>query len=265
MTEKEDRILLAGIDDKFDRCAQQYRSTYTNFLDMRERSLAVKHLVPSGAKTVAEEALMLGGGVRCMFAGGYEDAERTIVLFLPDYADADEELAEILSVIRVKSPAMGRKLTHRDYLGSLLSLGIKREMTGDILVRDDGADIIVLSEIRDFLMMNYDKAGRTSLSLEVVPISELTVPERKCEIVKDTVASLRLDNVASVAFRLSRAKAAEAVRQGLVFVNGVQCEKIDRQIEEGDKLVIRGKGRAFLKEVGGRTRKDRVYIEIERQ
>lgn len=261
-TDKEDRMLIAGIDDKCSQCAQQYRSTYTNFLDMRQRSLAVKHLSSSGDPY---GEIQLAEGVRCIFTGGYEDAERTIALFLPDYADVDEELAEILSVIRVKSPAAGRKLTHRDYLGSLLSLGIKREMTGDILVRDDGADIIVLSEIRDFLMMNYDKAGRMSLSLEAAPVSELIVPERKVETVKDTVASLRLDNVASAAFRLSRAKAAEAVRQGLVFLNGVQCEKIDQQVEEGDKLVLRGKGRAFLKSVGGRTRKDRVYIEIERQ
>ena len=84
------------------------------------------------------------------------------------------------------------------------------------------------------------------------------------ETVKDTVASLRLDNVIASAFRLSRAKAAEAIRSGLVFVNSMESEKPDMQVEEGSKLVLRGKGKAYLREVGGRTRKDRTYIVIER-
>jgi RNA-binding protein YlmH len=70
--------------------------------------------------------------------------------------------------------------------------------------------------------------------------------------------------VVSSAFGLSRGKAAEAIRQGIVFVNSMQVEKIDAQVAEGDKLVLRGKGKAYLKEVGGRTRKDRLFIEIER-
>ena len=81
---------------------------------------------------------------------------------------------------------------------------------------------------------------------------------------RDTVASLRLDNVIASAFQLSRAKAADAIRAGIVFVNSMQVEKPDMQVEEGSKLVLRGKGKAFLREVGGRTRKDRITIIIER-
>ena len=83
-------------------------------------------------------------------------------------------------------------------------------------------------------------------------------------MVNDTVASLRLDNVTASAFSLSRAKAAEAIRGGIVFVNSAQCEKPDMQVTEGDKLVLRGKGKAYLRQVGGRTRKDRIAIIIER-
>ena len=249
---KEDRMLLAGAEDKYMQCCQQYCITYTNFLDMRQRSLVEKALRESGAGW---------GDVRCEFYGGYGDAERTLAVFLPDYADVGECP---LSVIRIKTPAGGRKLTHRDYLGSILGLGLKREVTGDILVTENGADIIVMEEVRDFILLNYSKAGRTSLLLEEVPLSELHIPEQKTVMIKDTVASLRLDNVAAAAFQLSRAKAGEAVRAGLVFVNSMQSEKPDMQIAEGSKLVMRGRGKAYLRTVVGRTRKDRIFIEIER-
>lgn len=91
-------------------------------------------------------------------------------------------------------------LTHRDYLGSLMGLGIKRESTGDILVRKDGADIIVLKEMASFIMMNMDKAGRARLQFEEVPVSELIVPEFHRIEVTESVSSLRLDNVLSAAF-----------------------------------------------------------------
>lgn len=249
---KDDKMLLAGAEDKFRQCAGQYRITHTNFLDLRQRSLVEKHW------------RTMGGGqkdVRCIFYGGYQDAERTIAAFLPDYAD---ETDCPLSVIRIQAAPGGRPLTHRDYLGSLTGLGMKREMLGDILTNETGADVIILDEVKEFILLNYSKAGRTALQLDAVPLSELCIPQQKTLEIKDTVASLRLDNIISSAFSLSRARAAEAIRGGIVFVNSAQCEKPDMQVEEGAKLVLRGKGKAYLREVGGRTRKERIYITIER-
>ena len=249
---KEDRMFLASVEDKFRQCAGQYRMTYTGFLDLRARSLAEK---------LCRELTRGDDGVRYGFSGGYDDAERVLAFFLPDYME-EPELP--LAVIRAKAPSAGRKLTHRDYLGSLTGLGIKREMIGDILVNDAGADIIIMDDIEDFLLMNYSQAGRVSLELSALPLSELSIPEARTMMIKDTVASLRLDNVISSAFKLSRAKASEAIRSGLVFVNGLQAEKTDMKIDEGDKLVLRGKGKAYLREVGNQTRKDRTYVLIER-
>lgn len=250
---KEDKMLLAAAEDKLQQCARQYMVTNTGFLDLRQRALVESRLRELGRSNQ---------DVSWTFFGGYEDAERTIAIFLPDYAVLEE--SHPLTVIRAQAPSGGRKLTHRDYLGSLTGLGIKREMVGDILTGETGADIIVLEEIRDFLLFNYGKAGRTSLQLEAVPLQELRVPEVRTVMQKDTVASLRLDNVIASAFSLSRAKACEAIRSGLVFVNSMQAEKTDFQVKEGDKLVLRGKGKAFLREVGQRTRKDRIFIVTER-
>lgn len=249
---KDDKMLLAAVEDKFRQSSQQYRITYTNFLDLHQRSLVEPQWRELSRGT---------SDTRCVFWGGYEDAERTVAMFLPDYADESDCP---LSVIRIKTPPGGRKLTHRDYLGSLMGLGLKREMIGDILTVENGADVIILEDIEEFLLLNYSKAGRTTLQLEAVSLEELHVPEHRSVMVKDTVASLRLDNVVASAFSLSRAKAADAIRAGIVFVNSIQSEKPDMQVDEGAKLVLRGKGKAYLREVGGRTRKDRIFIAIER-
>ena len=240
---------------------------------------------PNGVAGAPKNATAGAAGI--VFYGGYDEAERCMPVFLPDYAtlpgyNVKAELEELLAVIRVSVPGRravqssssgrpgGRSLTHRDYLGSLLALGIRREMTGDILVRDGtselgpGADIIVKAEIADFIISNYDKAGRTQLQTEVLPISQLHLEPVRLEHHRDTVASLRLDSVVSSAFRLSRAKAAEAIRRGLVSVNSIETMKIDASVSEGDKVVLRGQGKALLSEVGATTRKDRIRITIAR-
>lgn len=195
--------------------------------------------------------------------GGYEDAERRVMVFLPDYFDALPAEDDPLALLRVRIPKGSRELTHRDYLGSILALGVDRSVVGDILVRPDGADIVVLASMAEFFRMNYTQAGRASLSAEILPVCELASAEIHTTFKKDTVASLRLDNIVSSAFDLSRAKAQEAVKGGIVFVNGFVCEKPDASVAEGDKLVLRGKGKVVLAEIGKTTRKDRIFITLE--
>ena len=243
---KEDEILLAGIEDKISQCIENYMVTHSVFLDMRQR-------------TLTEAQCRQHKGLRHCFYGGYEDAERTVAVFLPDYAELADH--DPLALLRITQSGY-RALSHRDYLGSLMGLGIKREMIGDILVREKGADIVIIKEMGEFLLYNYEKAGRTSLKAEIVSIGEIIVPENRFEEKRDTVASLRLDNLVASAFSLSRGRAAEAIEGGMVFVNGLQSDKADRQIKEGDKLVLRGKGKVLLKAVGGVTKKDRISIVL---
>ena len=261
---KEDNFFLAQIEDKLAQCENKYIVTRTGFLDSHQQSLARqycrRHYLPVVEAEEADQAER--PPVRSVFFGGYEDAERVILINLPEYADLAEE--EPLTVIRAEKREGGRELTHRDYLGSLTGLGIKREMIGDILVRDNGADIIALKEIAEFLLMNYGKAGRTTLSLSAVPIDKLIVPEKKLQYISDTVSSLRLDCIVASAFGLSRKKAAEAINRGIVFVDHVEVTKADAQVDEGSSIVLRGKGKARLAEIGGRSRKDRQYISIEK-
>lgn len=245
---KEDAILLAGIEDKINQCQEYYITTHTTFLDMRQR-------------TLADGVCRRHAGLQYAFYGGYGEAERAVAVFLPDYATLED--ANPLALLRIHQD--GRKpLSHRDYLGALTGLGIKREIIGDILVREDGADIVILKDMAEFLLYHFDQAGRTSLRGEVIDTSQIIVPEGSFEEKRDTVASLRLDNLISSGFSLSRGRALEAISAGLVYVNGLQTEKADRQMKEGDRLVLRGKGKILLKTIGGVTRKDRISIIIKK-
>ncbi len=245
---KEDDILLANIGNKMDQCLANDMITSSGFLDMRQRLLV-------------EGACRRRKGPVYSFYGGYDDAERTVAVFLPDYARLEDD--NPLALLRIIQDGY-KELSHRDYLGSLTGLGIKREMIGDILVRRDGADVIVLKKMADFLLLHYEKAGRVNLKVEIKPIEYLIIPEARFEEKRDTVASLRLDNVIASAFSLSRSSAAESINDGIVFINGLQCEKTDHLVKEGDKLVVRGKGKALLEIVGGVTRKDRTVIVIKK-
>ncbi len=297
--EKEDKILLAVIEDKIRQCSNNYTITNTVFLDLHQRMLA-ENLCRSSRDLILLTEHIDGsydnpdisgsGRIRALFYGGYPDAERRLLIFLPDYASLSDIIAPLpeqktpntvsytdtaaakkrdsddcpLSVLKVRTAKGSRKLTHRDYLGSLMSLGIKRDMTGDIIVREDGADIIILKEISDFLLVNYEKAGRTALSLTSADLSCLDTGTVNIEEKRDTVASLRLDGLVSSVFGLSRGKAQEAVKSGIVFVNNAATLKPDLQLAEGDKLVLRGHGKAVLREISGKSRKDRIYVIFDR-
>ncbi len=275
----EDKLILAQAEDRIEQCRNYDMLTHTGFLDARQQSLVRRAF---GVRQ---------GDVRLVYDGGYKDADRVILAALPYYMEdlyaeslsADAGAAaglsaasippvrELLTVIRATAPKgsqasarSGRALSHSDYLGALMGLGIKRTMVGDILVREDGADILVLTEIADYIMQTFASAGRSHLSLERLPAEALLIPEQKTAEIRDTVASLRLDALLAAAFRLPRGKAADAIRQGLVFVDHLEATKADMPIEEGAELVIRHKGKAVLTTVGGKSRKDRINVTFTR-
>lgn len=249
----KDELTVSRIEDLIAQCRDGYYVTATGLLDSHEQALAKK-------------ASRNAAGVRSLMYGGYPGAERRMLVCVPsDIPMADKDAVEgLLCVLRVTKPSISRELTHRDYLGSILGLGLDRSVTGDILVRDDGADIIITPEIADFLLSEYVQAGRTVIKTETVPIEELIIPEQKTQIIHDTVPSVRLDNIVSSAFKISRSKAAEAIRGGIVSVDHIECLKPDARVEEGSSLVLRGKGKAVLKELGGESKKGRIWISIEK-
>lgn len=261
----QDELLIGKFEDRIHQADSRYMLIAGDFLDTHQRKICQDFCKSRKLP------------VKVIFYGGYDDAERSMPVFLPDYLELAEnctvselppEIKELLKVVRVTAPKGSRQLTHRDYLGSLLALGIDREVTGDILVKKPrdkcggGADIIVQSEIAEFIQLNYDKAGRTNLNVEILEIDELDEGTVNIEEKFDTVASLRLDSLVASAFGLSRGKAAEAIRRGIVSVNSMEAMKVDMEMSPGDKIVLKGKGKVILAETSGITRKDRIRIKL---
>lgn len=244
--EKEDKILLALVQDKIDQCSAYDIGLNTGFLDSRQQEL-----VDNYCKKIK--------GLKYGFKGGYEDAERCVCMFSTE----DDLQHTPFTVLRIRKEGPN-PLSHRDYMGSILGLGIKREMVGDILVNKDGADMVILSELADFFLNQYDKAGRVSLKSEIVGIEDIRSSEEDFEEARVTVTSLRLDNVIAAAFNVSRGQAAEAIQKGVIHVNGLQSTKVDRLVTEGSKLVFRGKGKIILQSLMGQTKKDKWVMQIKR-
>ena len=236
---KEEQYLISHAHDKCTECLNKNMLTATKFLDMHEQTI------------LAHEKFQC----RFEFYGGYEDAERKILCFIPDYLDAPEGL----SVLKAEHSGY-KKLTHRDFLGSLMSLGIKRDNIGDIIVSEKGAQIIIKEEIGEFLLSNLASAGRASLSLEILPISELSITHAEVKEITKTVASLRLDSVVSAIFNISRSLSCEFIGSGSVFLNSREVLKPDKPISEGDKITVRTKGKAVITSASGTSKKGRIII-----
>lgn len=249
----EDRLLLAKVLDRAEQAQRRSIPAATDFLSPAQRAQA-------------EDLLRLAGVSETTFAslGGYEAAERRLLLFLPDWleredAESQSPLRCLRAVFRAEEAP-----THRDLLGSLMGLGIVREKVGDILVGPDSADLIVLDTVADFLLQNWTSAGRTHLRVTAITPEELRIPQVRTEEVRDTVSSLRLDAVIASALRMSRGKAAEVVERGAVQVNWRPCAKPDRLLAEGDTVSARGFGKFQLAQVGGFTKKGRTAIVVKR-
>lgn len=259
----DEQALLKGmLLDKARIRNEEYRMVNTHFLTPAQRL---------GAEAIARAEHLYPG---CFFYGGYPDAERTVCILTPDYIEAadaaelsstfrqDSELCP-LCVIRAKKDAFST-LTHRDYLGGLLGLGIKREMVGDLLVSDGGCDILALRSIAPYIAENFTSAGRATLRCTVEKITSLKISEAVGMEVFISVKSPRLDAILSGCFGLSRTLAAQFVTGGSVFVNAVPIVKPEKQISPGDTITLRGKGKCKIKTMDGTTKSGRLKIILEK-
>ena len=246
----EDRLLLAKLWDKINAGLRKNIPANTHFLSPRE----------------LEMAKFLFGEPQGLYAfGGYGDAERKMLVYLPEYLeeaslwDADSPCVCLRAVYHESD-----ELSHRDFLGALMGAGIARETVGDICVGKGSCDFFVTQEIAPYILQNFLSAGRTRLHLETIPLSEASIPEPETKEIRDTLASLRLDSVISSGFRIGRSLAAQYVHAGKAAIDGLPCEKPDKAISEGMKISVRGLGKIKLHAVNGKTKKDRISVIIHR-
>ena len=246
----EDRLLLAKLWDKISAGIRKNIPTNTCFLSPRELEMA---------------RFLFGDEPGLTAFGGYEDAERKMLVYLPEYLEETSLYEEDSPIVCLRATFFEEDtLSHRDFLGALMGAGIGRETVGDICVDQGSCDFFVTAEIAPYILQNFTSAGRTKLHLEQISLKNANIPEPEVKEIKDTLASLRLDSVISSGFRIGRSLAAQYVSAGKAAIDGLPCEKPDKTVPQGAKISVRGLGKIKLSAVNGRTKKDRISVVIHR-
>ncbi|GLX68279.1 RNA-binding protein [Paenibacillus glycanilyticus] len=229
-----------------ERSAQLHELKRTDFLDPRQSQ-------------ILQMLANRDPDVKLRLDGGYPEAERCRAIIGPEYRYLEDEPAG-LSVLAVTGG--GSELDHGDYLGALLGLGVKRDRIGDIHVHEDYAHIMVLDEIADYLNVHLRQVHRASVLTEIIPISELKPVVPDLQEMSFTVASMRLDGIASDVYRISRTKIVDPIRAGRCRVNWKTVENPSEPLKMGDVISFKGLGRFKVLEVDGMTKKGRIRVRV---
>lgn len=246
----EEEILSHHVADLAAACYEKGIYTYTDFLGLAEYDVFLR-----SARDLSY--------VPYTVFGGTEGCERVMVRF------GDEESLGYTTdfpiaclAIKPLSPKFAEPLTHRDCLGALMNLGVKRECLGDIAIREDGIFLFCLEKIAPYLCENLTRVRHTDV--RVTPCLPPDTVYAKTEEERLSVASPRADGVVAHAYSFSRADADDLFAARRVFVNGRLCESGSRELREGDLVTVRGFGRfRYLDEVGT-SKKGKSIIRIEK-
>ena len=242
----DEKILLRNILDKYERSQQIYKPLYTFFLDERKQMLA---------KTALSSVKAEGYS----FYGGYEGASRCILAFCPEHYSLDELQYPVKALTFTYRNI--DKLTHRDILGSLMSLDIKRECVGDILVGEGKSCVFVYESVAD-TVFDIKKIGRVGVRI-TEGYDDSVRPENSFKYINSTVSSLRIDGVVSAAAGVSREKASSLIRQSLVTLNYKEVSSASQKIDIGGVFSVRGFGK-FELESCRETKKGRINIVVKK-
>lgn len=229
-----------------DRADNQRRIIFSDFLNLDEQNIlnSVFYRVP------------------VKLLGGYDTAERRIACFGSN--DEEEIKYELpISIIKISpvAPKFADKLSHRDFLGALMGLGIKRETLGDIIIYENIGYVFCLDKMADYIIQNVDSIRHTTVKCSIVdapPVESISLPDEQTI----TVSSTRIDVIVANIYKLSRSAVIPLFVQGKVFVNGKQITNSSYQLNDGDIVSVRGYGRFIFCEALGETKKQRLKIGV---
>lgn len=234
------KLALARAFDKVRQYEKSFEVCCTSFLDPAEQAEVVNAV----------------RNVPCVLYGGYEDAERKILIVGTNECSVANDFLEIVSI------ECNETLTHRSVLGSVLGLGVKREMIGDIIINEKFADVIALKSISSYIVNNLKMVGREKVYVKNKDISRLMAVQKEEKETKIIVPSMRLDAVISGGFGISREKASNIIEGELVNLNYKLAKSNSKNVSVGDLISVRGHGRLEIKEIVGETRKNRIRITL---
>lgn len=249
ISSSEDKLFMSKMVDQIQLSARYHEKRFSGFLDPRQQNLLYGRL--TNLSDIAFD-----------FWGGYDEAERRMVSFFPDYMESDTSQFPI-AALQITGQGI-EKLSHRDFLGAILGLGIKREKIGDIIVNHPICYCFCSDDIKEYILTSFAKVGSISISVSEKPVADICLPEKKYKIINSTVASLRLDAVISSGLGESRSKVLSYIQSEKVNVNWETVKSPSFNVKQGDVISVRGHGRMVLEQIGGVTRKGRISIMIKR-
>ena len=241
---KEEQMFLKHINDLSERSYYQNRPCFTDFLDMNEQSLILHHF---------------HGQMPPLLDGGYSMAERKIAVF----SDKPETAPFSWLKIEPLHSRYAEKLTHRDYLGSVLGLGLERSCIGDILIDNSTAYVLCINRVASLISQELTQVRHTSVKVEVIDDFDASYSP-KTEVVKGSVSSLRLDAVISLAFHLSRSQSCTLIESGQVYINSRLTTSNGAVLKDGDRISVRHKGKFIFLDSKNKSKKNKCMIEIHK-
>lgn len=243
----EEKLALAKVVDKANTAIKTYHCEFSGFMDPY-KAYKFKSLLSAERD------------VKIVLYGGYPMSERLKLGFFTEYEEVSFDEFPITAIEVKYNSGFSSGLTHRDFLGSVLGLGITREKVGDIILENDRAVVFADSDISDYICINLEKVKRTTVKCKILE----SYKPKETEIVekKFTVASLRLDAVCGHAFNLSRGKAADLIKGEKAYLNWKNETSVSKSVSENDIITLRGYGRIKIIEIIGTTKKDRILINV---
>lgn len=242
--DEEIKLMLSKACDLYGKAFSISKDFFTKFLSPLESAI-ISNRFPKGELFIH-------------FFGGYDEAERTVCAF----SAYEYGLDFPITALDLKTKSKSASLSHRDYLGSILSLGIKRETIGDIIITDTGAIVFCLEEIADYIADNLLKIGGVGVVVTKEPSLQRLGIKREYNVVSSTVSSMRCDSIVASALNLARGKASELIERGLVTLNYETAKSSHQLIKDGDVISVRGHGKFKVQTDGHLTKKGRIHVNL---
>ncbi|MFP4661140.1 MAG: photosystem II S4 domain protein [Halanaerobiales bacterium] len=247
----EDELMLAGyIFDKIEMVIERKTNESTNFLNPYQTEVAAGII-----KQIYD--------VNYIVDGGYREAERKRVTIFPEYLFPDHVDSPV-SILKLSGNFKFQPVNHQDFLGAIMGLGIKREMVGDIIITDDFAQLMIADELKDFVSMKLNQVHEVPVEVSEIDSDNLVIPSENTKEIRTTVASMRLDAVASAGFGDSRSKISRDIKNEKVKVNWKVETNPASDVNIGDLISIRGRGRVKVDQDIGLSHRGRIKLILQR-
>lgn len=235
--------------DKANSCLKHFDVKCTDFLNPYEIKNAVA-------------ILNSFNDIKYSMDGGYNDSERKVVFIYPYYMEY-EDIKYSLEIIQIEGNFKFKEISHKDYLGAILNLGIAREKIGDIIIHDNFCQVIVDNSICDYLILNLNKVSRNKVSVNKISRDDIIPSSPNYKDISFTVSSQRLDCIISGLYNISRQDSLKYINGERVYINYEKITSPSKEVEDNSLISVRGKGRSIIVNVGEVTKKGRIKVQAK--